>query len=216
MNRGIQRHPDRLAVAAVLLAAWGAGVTLSSQRSTSSRAATAMTTAATKWLESLTPVQRQQATFANDAEEKVRWNFIPTNMFPRKGVPWKEMSEPQRKLAHELLKAGLSQKGYLTATANHGARDPPPCDRELGRQEGRERTRSRALLLHHLRRAVGQECLGLARRRSSPLAALHDRQQHRGRQHPGVFRHRIPRRCASKGRRRACASSARWRMRRGR
>ena len=109
-------HP-RLAVAVALLAVWGAGVTLGSQRSTSSRAATAMTTAATKWLEALTPEQRQQATFANDVEEKVRWNFIPTNMFPRKGVPWKEMTEPQRKLAHELLKAGLSQKGYLTTTS---------------------------------------------------------------------------------------------------
>ena len=27
------------------------------------------------------------------------------------------MTEPQRKLAHELLKAGLSQRGYLTATS---------------------------------------------------------------------------------------------------
>jgi hypothetical protein len=107
---------SRLAVAAVLLAVWGAGVTLSSQRSTSGRAAAAMTAAAAKWLEGLTPEQRTQATFPNDAEEKVRWNFIPTNMFPRKGVPLKEMTEPQRKLAHELLKAGLSQKGYLTAT----------------------------------------------------------------------------------------------------
>ncbi len=107
----------RLAIAVVLLAVWGAGVTLGSQRSTSSRAAAAMTAAASTWLEALTPEQRQQATFPIDAEEKVRWNFIPTNMWPRKGVPWKEMSEPQRKLAHELLKAGLSQKGYLTATS---------------------------------------------------------------------------------------------------
>ena len=107
----------RLAVTIALVAVWGAGVTLSSQRSASSRAAAAMTTAANKWLEGLTPEQRTQATFPNDAEEKVRWNFIPTNMFPRKGIPWKEMSEPQRKLAHDLLKAGLSQKGYLTATA---------------------------------------------------------------------------------------------------
>jgi uncharacterized protein DUF3500 len=108
---------SRLAVAAALLAVWGAGVTLGSQRSTSSRAAAAMTAAASTWLEALTPEQRQQASFAIDAEEKVRWNFIPTNMWPRKGVAWKEMSEPQRKLAHELLKAGLSQKGYLTATS---------------------------------------------------------------------------------------------------
>jgi len=113
----LTRKHSRLAVAAVLLTVWGAGVTLSSQRSTSSRAAAAMTTAAAKWLEGLTPEQRQQATFPNETEEKVRWNFIPTNMFPRKGVPWKEMSEPQRKLAHDLLKAGLSQKGYLTATS---------------------------------------------------------------------------------------------------
>jgi hypothetical protein len=104
-------------VAAALVAAWGASVTVTTQRSASSRSAAAMTTAATKWLEGLTPDQRTQATFPVDAEEKVRWNFIPTNMFPRKGVPWKEMTEPQRKLAHELLKASLSQKGYVTATA---------------------------------------------------------------------------------------------------
>ncbi len=106
----------RVVVAAALVAMWGASTTVTSQRSTSSRSAAAMTAAATKWLEALTPEQRQQASFANDAEEKVRWNFIPTNMFPRKGVPWKEMTEPQRKLAHELLKASLSQKGYVTAT----------------------------------------------------------------------------------------------------
>jgi hypothetical protein len=110
------QHP-RVTVAVALLAVWGAGVTLGSQRSASSRSAAAMTTAANRWLEALTPEQRQQATFPNDTEEKVRWNFIPTNMFPRKGVPWKEMSDPQRKLAHELLKAGLSQKGYVTATS---------------------------------------------------------------------------------------------------
>ena len=47
----------------------------------------------------------------------MRWNYIPTNMFPRKGVPIKEMTEAQRKLAHELLKAGLGQRGYMTTTA---------------------------------------------------------------------------------------------------
>ena len=110
------KHP-RIAVAVGLVAVWGAGITLGSQHSTSSKSATATTAAASKWLETLTPEQRQQATFPNNSEEKVRWNFIPTNMFPRKGVPWKEMSEPQRKAAHELLKASLSQKGYLTATS---------------------------------------------------------------------------------------------------
>jgi len=107
----------RLAVAAVLIAVWWAGVTLSSQRAAANRAAAAMTTAAARFLEGLTPEQRQQAIFPIDNEERVRWHFIPTNMFPRKGVPIKAMTEPQRKLAHELLKAGLGQRGYLTATA---------------------------------------------------------------------------------------------------
>ena len=86
------QHP-RAIVAVALLAVWGAGVTVGSQRSASSRSAAAMTTAANRWLEALTPEQRQQAIFPNDTEEKVRWNFIPTNMFPRKGVPWKEISD---------------------------------------------------------------------------------------------------------------------------
>jgi hypothetical protein len=107
---------SRIAVLAALLTVWVAGVTLNSQRA-ANRAAAAMTTAATRWLDGLTPEQRQQASFPIEAEERVRWNFIPVNMFPRKGVPIKEMSQAQRGLAHELLKAGLGQRGYLTATA---------------------------------------------------------------------------------------------------
>ena len=38
-------------------------------------------------------------------------------MYPRNGLPLKEMTAPQRKLAHDLMKAGLSQSGYLTTTA---------------------------------------------------------------------------------------------------
>jgi hypothetical protein len=38
-------------------------------------------------------------------------------MFPRKGLLIRAMTEPQRKLAHDLMKAGLSQRGYLTATS---------------------------------------------------------------------------------------------------
>jgi hypothetical protein len=107
----------RVALAVTLLAVWWAGTELSSQRAATARSAAAMTTAATKWLEALTPEQRQQATFATDSEELTRWHYIPTNQFPRKGVPIKSMTEPQRQLAHDLLKAGLSQKGYLTATS---------------------------------------------------------------------------------------------------
>jgi Protein of unknown function (DUF3500) len=102
----------RLVIGCGLLAAWFVGANIASERSASSMAA-----AANKFLEGLTPEQRQQATFPIDAEERMRWNFIPTSMFPRKGVPIKEMNEGQRKLALGLLEAGLSQRGYLAATS---------------------------------------------------------------------------------------------------
>ncbi len=111
------RTRSRLALVSALTALWFTGITLSSQQAASKRAAAAMTGAAEKFLAGLTPEQRQQAVFPLDTEERTRWNFIPTNMFPRKGMPIKEMTEPQRVLAHELLKAGLGQKGFMTATS---------------------------------------------------------------------------------------------------
>jgi uncharacterized protein DUF3500 len=80
------------------------------------RSSSAMAAAGSKFLASLTPEQRQQATFAFDAEERMRWHFIPTEMFPRKGLLVRSMNDAQRKLAHDLLKSGLSQRGYMTAT----------------------------------------------------------------------------------------------------
>jgi uncharacterized protein DUF3500 len=76
----------------------------------------AMAGAATKFLNSLTPEQRQQATFAFNGDERTHWNFIPTELFPRSGLTVKQMNQSQRTLAHELLKTGLSQRGYMTAT----------------------------------------------------------------------------------------------------
>ena len=45
------------------------------------------------------------------------------------------------------------------------------------------------LLLHHLRRALSQEHLGLAGRGPSRVVAFHDRQRHGGRQHAGILRY---------------------------
>jgi Protein of unknown function (DUF3500) len=98
-----------LAVAAVI--ALAAGSMIAADRSSS-----AMTTAATKFLAGLTPEQRQQATFPFAGDERLHWHFIPTEMFARKGLLIRDMTPAQRALAHELLKAGLSQRGYMTAT----------------------------------------------------------------------------------------------------
>src|ERR1019366_8900234 len=102
----------RACLVAAAVAALAIGSTMAAERSSS-----AMSDAATRLLGSLTAEQRQQASFAFDAEERLHWHFIPTEMFPRKGLLIRSMNESQRRLAHELLKAGLSQRGYLTASS---------------------------------------------------------------------------------------------------
>ena len=78
--------------------------------------AAAMARAATAFLATLDAGQAPKARFAFDAAERTHWHFIPTEMFARNGLTLKEMTLPQREAAHALLKAGLSQHGYLTAT----------------------------------------------------------------------------------------------------
>ena len=102
----------RVVLALGLACVFAAGVVISAQRATAT-----MASAATSFLNALTPEQRQQATFPMEGEERVRFNFIPTETFPRKGLLLKDMTEPQRKLAHALLRSGLSQRGYDTYTA---------------------------------------------------------------------------------------------------
>jgi len=81
------------------------------------RSPAVMATAADAFLKSLNVEQRQQASFPVTGDEWTHWHFIPTDMFPRKGLTIKSMTEPQRQLARKLLESGLSQKGYLTATS---------------------------------------------------------------------------------------------------
>ena len=111
----------RAAVAAAVVSAGVMGTIVASQRTASS-----MTKATTALLDSLTPEQKQKMALPMDSADRTRWNFVPTNMFPRQGLPLKEMTEPQRKLAHELLRTALSQRGYSITRAENGAllRDP--------------------------------------------------------------------------------------------
>ena len=103
----------QLVIAAALVIAAGVGsVTIASQRS-----AALMASAAKQWLGALSAEQRNRAVFAFDSDERLRWHFVPNEMHERKGIQIKEMSEPQRTLAHALLKTGLSARGYMTATS---------------------------------------------------------------------------------------------------
>ena len=81
------------------------------------RSASAMADAADHFLASLTPDQRAQATFEFESDEREKFHFIPTEMFPRNGLTLRDMTDEQRARAHDLLSAGLSHRGYLTTTA---------------------------------------------------------------------------------------------------
>src|SRR6185436_10216927 len=81
------------------------------------RAAAAMAKAANEFVSSLTSDQRTKAVYPVSSEEWTRWNFIPASMFPRNGISFKELNQAQRQRAHDLMKASLSQTGYLTASS---------------------------------------------------------------------------------------------------
>src|SRR5437899_2096552 len=66
--------------------------------------------AAQNFLAGLTPDQKAKGVYEFKDDERFDWHFIPK---PRKGLPIKEMTPPQRLLAQALLSSGLSQRGYL-------------------------------------------------------------------------------------------------------
>src|SRR5436190_14222388 len=72
-----------------------------------------MAEAAKNFTASLTPEQQTKAHFDFKDDQRFDWAFVPK---ARKGLPFKQMSPPQRLLAHALLSSGLSQRGYMKAT----------------------------------------------------------------------------------------------------
>ncbi len=102
----------RLTVAALIVTSLTGGAMLASQKS-----AATMAKAAGQFLDGLNADQRAKAAFPFDGEERLRWHFIPNEMFPRKGLMIKDMSEAQRRLAHDLLRTGLSARGYNKVTS---------------------------------------------------------------------------------------------------
>jgi hypothetical protein len=75
-----------------------------------------MAEAANRFLSALPAEQRTRAAFAFDAPDRLRFHFIPTETFARQGLPIRDMGSAQREAAHSLLRTGLSQRGYMTAT----------------------------------------------------------------------------------------------------
>jgi Protein of unknown function (DUF3500) len=75
-----------------------------------------MASAAKVFLDALTPEQRAKATMKFEDQERLRWHYIPESMWPRKGIPFKDLDAAERKVAHAFLSTGLSHRGYLKAT----------------------------------------------------------------------------------------------------
>jgi hypothetical protein len=76
-------------------------------------AADEMAAAAKEFLASLDDAQRAKAAFGFKDDERENWHYIPKD---RRGLALKDMKPGQRKLAHALLRSGLSERGYAKAT----------------------------------------------------------------------------------------------------
>ncbi|GAB3962666.1 DUF3500 domain-containing protein [Spirosoma harenae] len=96
------------------LQAVGQTATLPSTAPVQQRVKDDMTDAATIFLATLTPEQRQKATFSFDDEERFNWHFVPRE---RKGLPLKQMTTQQRDAAMAMLKTTLSAQGYEKVTS---------------------------------------------------------------------------------------------------
>ena len=70
----------------------------------------AMTANAALFIETLTEDQRKTALLEYGTPKRLEWHFIPKDQ--RKGLQVKEMNDSQRKAAHALLQAALSDVGY--------------------------------------------------------------------------------------------------------
>ena len=102
----LNRHLSRL------LAVFGSACLLLSSPAQAEPAPQEMAEAAATLLVTLTPEQKAKASFEFDSEERQNWHFIPR---ARKGLPFKEMTAVQQRLAQALLASGLSQRGYAKA-----------------------------------------------------------------------------------------------------
>ena len=110
------RIPSRLALNAGLLAIMVVALSVLPGIARQ-RAAAGMAKAANEFVSSLTAEQRAKAVHPVASPEWTRWNFIPASMFPRNGINFKELNAAQRQRAHDLMKAGLSQTGYMTTAS---------------------------------------------------------------------------------------------------
>lgn len=82
-----------------------------------SETAERMTSAATNFLDELSPTLREKANLPFEGNERFRWHYIPIEMWERQGVSLKELNTKQQEAAFALMESGLSPDGYQKARA---------------------------------------------------------------------------------------------------
>ena len=99
-----------------LAAAGAAGLALGVRSATAAPTDGASVEAAARaFLASLSPVDRDRATFPFSSDERTRWHWTVPSSVPRNGLPVGAMSREQRRLAHAMLRASTSATGYRKA-----------------------------------------------------------------------------------------------------
>lgn len=68
---------------------------------------------AVDFLKSLTQAQRNKTQMPFNDESRTLWHYIPSSMFPRAGIQLNELDPSQKSKLDELLKAFLSETGYM-------------------------------------------------------------------------------------------------------
>ncbi len=99
-----------LIVRGTLVAFTGVMLTAAYQKAHTAQTVSA---AASELLRTLTAEQKAKIQFKLEDEERFTWDYRPV---PRKGLSVREMEAYQKPLAHALLSASLSQRGFIKAT----------------------------------------------------------------------------------------------------
>ncbi|MEX2467162.1 MAG: DUF3500 domain-containing protein, partial [Gemmatimonadota bacterium] len=110
MRRLLTARPEITFLVALTLV----GVSAPGAHPESARDVARMAEAATAFLAALPAERRAEATFAFDSDERLRFHFIPIESFPRQGLRLRDMDAAQKQRAEDLLRAGLSARGFLT------------------------------------------------------------------------------------------------------
>ena len=98
--------------------------------STASTTAGRMTEAGSRFLESLSPEQRERATYHYLDGERVFWYYPPMN---RHGLALRDMDSHQREFAYALMASGLTDRAYRQAKQIIGLEDVlGPLEKEQG------------------------------------------------------------------------------------